>query len=257
VPKTSQETSESNSHRASSSEEERGRQEVDLTRVMHMSAFQETIFVSFLAKRMFEDGRFTRGYDNSTWISDVNRAGPTRIDYTALQCLAAAYFGRLHANSPTIMSQGAKLYGKALQQLRSRIDNPATCHDPANVSATIGLTLYEMVAYDNEEGWIKHAGGIGILIEMMGPERFQEYSAHRYFLMSRPALVSSSSVSLTHLGTNIATGPKCSLDQASDLFILASLEDCPLEFAPRNQNPLPTPRYLLRWHGHHQGSCCY
>lgn len=94
-----------------------------------------------------------------------------------------------------------------------------------------------MAAYDNEEGWIKHAGGIGIQIEMMGPERFQEYPAHGYFLMSRPALVSSSSVSMTHLGANIAAGPKCSLDQASGRFILASLEDCPLDFAPETKTP--------------------
>lgn len=208
MPEPSRESPENSSHRSGNSEEEHGQAKVDLTKLMDMSAFQETIFVSFLARRMFEGSHFTRGFDNRTWISDVNRAGPTRIDYTALQCLAAAYFGRLHANSPTIMGQGARLYGKALQQLRSRIDNLATCHDPANVSATIGLTLYEMVACENEGGWIKHAGGIGVLIEMMGPEGFQEFPAHGYFLMSRPALVSGTVVSLTHIDGNVTNRSK-------------------------------------------------
>ena len=83
------------------------------------------------------------------------------MSYTALQCLAAAFFARrtklsrdqlvstdamlgMHGNQPTILDQGAALYGKALRQLGARINDKDTCYDHENVSATMALHLYEV-----------------------------------------------------------------------------------------------------------------
>lgn len=50
----------------------------------------------------------------------------------------------MHGNQPSILEQGASLYGKALRQLGVRINDKRTCYDHENVSATMALHLYEV-----------------------------------------------------------------------------------------------------------------
>lgn len=50
----------------------------------------------------------------------------------------------MHGNQPTILDEGASLYGKALRQLGARINDKDTCYDHENVSATMALHLYEV-----------------------------------------------------------------------------------------------------------------
>ena len=50
----------------------------------------------------------------------------------------------MHGNQPSILEQGAALYGKALRQLGARINDKRTCYDHENVSATMALHLYEV-----------------------------------------------------------------------------------------------------------------
>ena len=50
----------------------------------------------------------------------------------------------MHGNQPSILEQGAALYGKALRQLSARINDKRTCYDHENVSATMALHLYEV-----------------------------------------------------------------------------------------------------------------
>jgi hypothetical protein len=42
------------------------------------------------------------------------------------------------------MAEAANLYGKALRQLWMSIQDPKTCYDHSNVSATMALNLYEV-----------------------------------------------------------------------------------------------------------------
>lgn len=58
----------------------------------------------------------------------------------------------MHGNLPTIMDQGAALYGQALRQLSVRINDQTTCFDHANVSATMTLHLYEVCGTPTEDG---------------------------------------------------------------------------------------------------------
>ena len=50
----------------------------------------------------------------------------------------------MHGNEPSILEQGAALYGKALRLLGARINDKRTCYDHENVSATMALHLYEV-----------------------------------------------------------------------------------------------------------------
>ena len=106
------------------------------------------------------------------------------VSYTALKCLATTYFGQMQKR-PDILLQGAHLYGKALLQLKTSIENPATAYDHQNVAATMALAHYEIIAYTGKYGWIQHAGGIGRLMELRGPESHQAQPNHTYFILSR------------------------------------------------------------------------
>ena len=88
-----------------------------------------------------------------------------------------------------ILGKASKLYGDSLTRLRDSIENPLTCFDPYNISATISLHLYETIVYTSGLGWIQHAGGAGRLIELRGPERHQDWPDHGYFTLARPRVI--------------------------------------------------------------------
>lgn len=95
----------------------------------------------------------------------------------------------MHARDPRILAKAGRLYGVTLFQLRDLIENPQTCYDSCNISATMALHLYETIAYTSGVGWIQHAGGAGRLIELRGPEKHQEWPEHGYFTLLRPRVV--------------------------------------------------------------------
>ena len=101
----------------------------------------------------------------------------------------------LHDRNTSILAKASKLYGQALVQLRDAIEDPLTCYDHNNISATMSLHLYETILYTSGLGWIQHAGGAGRLIELRGPERHQEWPDHGYFTLLRPRIIFQSIVS--------------------------------------------------------------
>ncbi|KAL8790500.1 MAG: hypothetical protein Q9195_006331 [Heterodermia aff. obscurata] len=151
----------------------------------NLSAFSEDVCICFTVKRLFDGGPGILGCDHQTWLADIQKSDTASVSYIALRSLAAAFFARMHGNLPSIMDQGAALYGQALRQLSIKINDKTACYDHALVSATMTLHLYETIMYSNRSGWIEHAGGTGRLIEMRGPERHQEFPDHMYFLLCR------------------------------------------------------------------------
>ena len=148
------------------------------------SPFSIDAYIAFTVKKLFANGADSPEPKNECWISSIIQDDSSHVSYTALKCLATAYFGRMQKRSD-IMLQGAHLYSKALLQLKASIENPITAHDHRNVAATMALVHYETIAYTGKYGWIQHAGGTGRLMEMRGPERHQDEPAHTYFILSR------------------------------------------------------------------------
>jgi hypothetical protein len=91
----------------------------------------------------------------------------------ALKCLAASFFGRRHRQD-SIMNDGAKSYGQALPALRQTLQDPIQAWSFDALAATTAMGHYEYIVFTTRQGWIQHAQGVSSLIEMRGPERFQE-----------------------------------------------------------------------------------
>ena len=94
-----------------------------------------------------------------------------------------------------IVTQGSHLYSKALVQLKEAIENPSTAYRSQNVAATMALSQYEALVYTDEYGWVQHAGGTGRLMQMRGPERYQDEPDHTCFLLSRFSVINQACVS--------------------------------------------------------------
>jgi len=128
-------------------------------------------------------------YSHQTWFDNQLKVDPNNMAYIARQSLATAYFARMHGNSPEILNKSSKLYSKALIQLRTAIEDPDTCYDHSNISATMAMTLYEQIIYTSDKRWVQHAGNTGRLIEMRGPHRHREWPAHGYYTLARSAII--------------------------------------------------------------------
>ncbi|KAG4422536.1 hypothetical protein IFR04_004305 [Cadophora malorum] len=90
----------------------------------------------------------------------------------SVQALGALYFGRIHRQDE-IASRGHKLYGQALIALNWDLQDGKTAWSISVIKSAMALELYELIAFRSHNGWMKHAGGVGRLIELRGPWRHQ------------------------------------------------------------------------------------
>lgn len=128
----------------------------------------------------------------------------------SVQSLAASFFGRVH-RQPVIMERGVQLYGAALGGLSHLLQDPQRCWSFEALACANALELYEVgaqdliitrqvagmpnyllhqiVTYSVTFGWLRHAGGIGRLIESRGPWRHKKLSERKVFQESRIYIV--------------------------------------------------------------------
>lgn len=107
---------------------------------------------------------------------------------TSVRAVTLVHIGRLNNSEPFIMEsrpyygQALRLLNKALQDRKHGTSNETLC-------AVILLSFYEMFASDNNESWIRHAGGVSALMRARGPGRHRYgfdreiYLAYRYTLV--------------------------------------------------------------------------
>ncbi|KAI9844782.1 MAG: hypothetical protein M1838_002038 [Thelocarpon superellum] len=143
-------------------------------------------YIAFIRQKWFIADKYQ---SFQQWTTRVLAGDAGDVSFTALQCLAAAYFAHMHGKPKAVVIQGTALYGKALVQLRQRIEDPRTAYDATNVAAAIALHLYELVTCTNEIGQLQHAGGVGRLIEVRGPATFKRSPDHEYFLAARLQII--------------------------------------------------------------------
>ncbi|KFY84556.1 hypothetical protein V500_09201 [Pseudogymnoascus sp. VKM F-4518 (FW-2643)] len=103
-----------------------------------LQAFEDKIYVSFLLSNLFLGIPATTPWPG---LNTDNNAASSVIP--CVRALATMYFGRVHHQN-YITVRGQELYSKAL-----------------------------LVAFNSMSGWLKHAGGVGRLIELRGPWRHQ------------------------------------------------------------------------------------
>ena len=152
-----------------------------------LRAHQSNIYMSFLIHRLFSD-TYRDGSPGPRILRAIDEDA-TSVVYNSAYCLAAALFERTHFLEHSEVTHGAIEYGHALRLLNRTIQDRDVCYEPANVVATILLSLYEMVIFTNRHGWIQHAGGVEKLIEMRGVDIHRGEQERHYFIMSRMPII--------------------------------------------------------------------
>jgi hypothetical protein len=141
-----------------------------------LSSVSDDVYLSYLLDKFFASGAECQDYSsNRTWmVVCLSRQEEHPTAALALKCLATSFFGRKHRQN-SIMNEGAKSYGQALLALRQTLQDPNRAWSFDALAATTALSHYEYIMFTTRQGWIQHAQGVAKLIEMRGPERFQQW----------------------------------------------------------------------------------
>ncbi|KAF2675388.1 hypothetical protein BT63DRAFT_409478 [Microthyrium microscopicum] len=78
---------------------------------------------------------------------------------------------------------------KALRQLNFNLGDPKLSQHPTNIAVALLLGIYELTNFENGNGWIQHAGGVGKLIETRGADSLNEGPARFYYKLSRIPII--------------------------------------------------------------------
>lgn len=153
-----------------------------LTREPDLSSFKAATSQNFLI------GHFLghMGQDNSSlFIILSNLSTSTR---NSIGALASAFFGRIHSQMD-MRQYGAVMYGQALRHLAKDLSDTEQAWSLSVLYSTLNLAWYEQVE-PNGGLWIKHAGGIGRLLESRGPWRHRSSVERTILEAARPMIVS-------------------------------------------------------------------
>ncbi|KAH7354671.1 hypothetical protein BKA65DRAFT_548761 [Rhexocercosporidium sp. MPI-PUGE-AT-0058] len=142
-----------------------------------LRAFEEDICTSFLLSHMLSGDT---GFLAVPWMRLHAEDRASLSAQMSIRALGALYFGKLHhLNNVADRSHG--FYGKALVALNSDLQQAEKAWSLSVVKSAMILELYELIDCKSTSGWMKHAGGVGKLIEMRGPWRHQSFM-DRYML---------------------------------------------------------------------------
>ncbi|KUJ07183.1 uncharacterized protein LY89DRAFT_767020 [Mollisia scopiformis] len=154
-----------------------------------IGGFREQIWVSYIAQRLFPGSGYNVPSKTHSWILDFVETDQTSVAYSTACCLGAACF----TGQTTILEKdnaARTWYCKAIQQLNANLQSTNLRNDPSNIAASLLLGIYELAISTDGYGWICHAGGVGRLIEMRGPEAHQRGLGKRYFMVARLSIIS-------------------------------------------------------------------
>ena len=127
--------------------------------------------------------------NHARWLSHLPPlTGTNPLLDASVRAVTLVHIGRLNNSEPFVMEsrpyygQALKLLNKALQDRRAGTSNETLC-------AVILLSFYEMFASDNNESWIRHAGGVSALMRARGPQRHRHGFDREIFLAYRYTLI--------------------------------------------------------------------
>ncbi|KAE9373024.1 hypothetical protein N431DRAFT_503803 [Stipitochalara longipes BDJ] len=137
-----------------------------------LSAFEENFHISFLLANLLT------GIPNSTPWLELHAEDPSPCAQMSIRALSAVYFGRVHHLDKTT-AQGFEYYIDALRTLNHSLRHAKHATSITVIKSAIALELYEFIAFNSASGWLKHAGGVGKLIELRGPWIYQNIDERR------------------------------------------------------------------------------
>jgi len=123
------------------------------------------------------------------WLSHLPPlTGTNPLVDASVRAVTLVHIGRLNSSEPLVMEsrpyygQALRLLNKALQDKKSGTSNETLC-------AVILLSFYEMFASDNNDSWIRHAGGVSALMRARGPAKHRHGFDREIFLAYRYTLI--------------------------------------------------------------------
>lgn len=151
---------------------------------------QKQLVVKFRESMFPDNGSMPAAFRNhARWLSHLPPlTGTNPLLDSSVRAVTLVHIGRLNNSEPFIMEsrpyygQALRLLNKALQDKKQGMSNETLC-------SVILLSFYEMFASDNNETWIRHAGGVSALMRARGPERHRNGFDREIFLAYRYTLV--------------------------------------------------------------------
>ncbi|KAJ5550759.1 hypothetical protein N7461_005457 [Penicillium sp. DV-2018c] len=98
--------------------------------------------------------------------------GQNRVLDATIKSFTANHFGRVTQNTQMV-SYARSAYGEALRGLRRTLDTPAEALSSHIFCAVVLLCMYELFTdTESPDSWMKHAKGLGQLVRIRGPDRY-------------------------------------------------------------------------------------
>ncbi|KAJ5212591.1 uncharacterized protein N7498_004237 [Penicillium cinerascens] len=143
---------------------------------------EQIIFTSHLINRLFSWHQESTSPESAAWILSLTRHTEDEGDLStsSLRALATAYFGKTHGHSE-LVRKGAGFYSRALTSLRRQLQDPNLVLEDEVLVAIICMGIYELVTFNQPNGWLHHWKGLARLTALRGPHRFQSGIAHALF----------------------------------------------------------------------------
>ena len=106
----------------------------------------------------------------------------------AVRAVTLVHIGRLNGSEAFVM-ESRPYYGQALSLLNKTLQSKKAGMSNETLCAVILLSFYEMFASDNNEAWVRHAGGVSALMRARGPAKHRTGLDREIFLAYRFTLI--------------------------------------------------------------------
>ena len=163
---------------------------VDFGLARRLSPPSHDVHIAYLLERFVATGpRYIDHTSNSVWMKIcLTRPEHFPIATSAIQCLAASFFGRQH-HTGSITFQAAQSYSSNLRHLAQALQDSRKAWSFDVLAATTALNFYEYVSFTSSKGWIQHARGVANLLETYGPNRLRDYPERCILETSRSMVI--------------------------------------------------------------------
>lgn len=151
---------------------------------------QQQLVVAF-KESLYPDNNSIPVYmkNHTRWLSHLPPlTGTNPLLDASVRAVTLVHIGRLNNSEPFVM-ESRPYYGQALRLLNKTLQDKQKGVQNETLCAVILLSFYEMFASDNNDSWIRHAGGVSALMRARGPARHRHgldreiYLAYRYMLI--------------------------------------------------------------------------
>lgn len=151
----------------------------------------QNVLVTKFKESLFPDNQSVPAAfkSHARWLSHLPPlTGTNPLLDAAVRAVTLVHIGRLNNSEPFVM-ESRPYYGQALRLLNRALQDKQSGTSSETLCAVILLSFYEMFASDNNESWIRHAGGVSALMRARGPAKHKHGFDREIFLAYRYTLI--------------------------------------------------------------------